>query len=49
MELLHVLRQFATEFVDARNQSLKVIAIFDAGRLSDLFDPLTLQSDQVHP
>jgi hypothetical protein len=49
MELLHVLRQFPTQFVDARNQRLKVVVVLNAGRLCDLFDPLSLQSDQVHP
>ena len=49
MELHHALGQFATELVDARNQGLKMVAVFDSGGLGNLFDCLTLQSDQIHP
>lgn len=42
MERLHVLWQFPVEFVDAGNQSLKVIAIFNASSLSNFFDRLPL-------
>ncbi len=45
MESLHVLRQLATKFVNARDQGLKVIPVFNTGRLSDFLYGLSLESD----
>ena len=47
MEVVHVAVQLAAQFVDARQQRLEVVAVFDAGVLGASLDPFTLQANQV--
>jgi len=49
MEILHVLWQFTTEFVDAGHQRLEVVAVFNTSSFRYLLDRLPLQSNQIDP
>jgi hypothetical protein len=49
MELIHMLREPVAELVDGGNDCLKVIPVFYAGRLCNLRDGLSVQSDQIVP
>src|SRR5579884_4003860 len=49
MEGLHVVRNLTSQFVDARDQCFKVVAVFNAGVFGDFLQTLAIQADQVHP
>jgi hypothetical protein len=43
----HALRQLAAQLVDAGDNSLKVVAVFDSGGLGDLLYRLAIKADKV--
>lgn len=49
VERIHAVGQFSAQFVNAGDQGFKMVAVLDAGVLGDLFQPFTVESDQVDP
>jgi hypothetical protein len=49
MKLIHIVGQSATQFVDPRHESLKVVSVLDPGVFGDFFEPLAFRADQVDP
>jgi hypothetical protein len=49
MKVLHALWRLPTKFEYARHYRFKMIAVFDASGLSDLFYALTFQPKEIEP
>jgi hypothetical protein len=45
MEHFHIVRQLASKFVYAWDESFEVIAVLDSGYFRDLLDSLSFQTD----